>query len=98
MEGACRKNENIVFSHEVRSVDYTNVFHVTTNSMTITADNIAVGVVVHPAVPPSAALHLGTRQFHVTEFLTKAEDLARLRVGVLADGESAPHSCPHLRS
>lgn len=88
MEWACRKNENIVFGQEVVSVDYTNVFHVTTTSTTVTADNIAVGVGVQPTVPPSAAPHLGTRQFHVSEFMAKAMDVGGLRVGVVGGGQS----------
>jgi lysine N6-hydroxylase len=88
MGWACRKNENIVFGHEVLSVDYTNVFLVTTNSMTVTADNIAIGVGVQPTVPPSAEPHIGARQFHVSEFMTKANGLRGLRVGVVGGGQS----------
>ncbi len=88
MEWACRKNENIVFGQEVLAVGYTNVFQVTTDSMTVTADNIAVGVGVQPAVPLSAQPHLGTRQFHVSEFMTKAKGLRGLRVGVVGGGQS----------
>lgn len=88
MNWACRKNENVVFGHEVLSIDYTNVFHVTTNSMTVTADNIVVGVGVQPTVPPFAAPHLGARQFHISEFMTKATDLGGLRVGVVGGGQS----------
>ena len=88
MEWACRKNDNIVFGHEVLSVDYTNAFHITTDSMTVTADNIAVGVGVRPNLPLSAVPHLGTRQFHVSEFMTKAANLGGLRVGVVGGGQS----------
>ncbi len=88
MEWACRKNENIVFGHEVHSVTYDNVFHIRTDSMTITADNIAVGVGVQPVVPPPARDHLGDRQFHISEFMNKATNLAGLRVGVIGGGQS----------
>lgn len=88
MQWACRKNENIVFGHEVVSVDYRNVFHITTSSMTVTADNIAVGVGVQPAVPDQAKPHLGPRQFHVSEFMSKAIGLGGLRVGVVGGGQS----------
>lgn len=88
MEWACRKNENIVFDQEVRSVDFTDVFRITTSKMTVTADNIAVGVGVQPTVPPSAEPHLGARQFHVADFMTKAKDLHGLRVGVIGGGQS----------
>ncbi len=88
MEWACRKNDNIVFGHEVHSVTYDNVFHIRTDSMTITADNIAVGVGVQPVVPPTARDHLGDRQFHISEFMNKATNLAGLRVGVIGGGQS----------
>lgn len=88
MEWACRKNENILFGQEVRSVDFTDVFQITTDSMTVTADNIAIGVGVQPTVPPAAEPHLGTRQFHVAEFMTKAKSLRGLRVGVVGGGQS----------
>ena len=88
MEWACRKNENIVFGHEVLSVDYAGTFTITTPSVTVTADNVAVGVGVQPAVPPAASPHLGDRQFHVSEFLGKATGLGGLRVGVVGGGQS----------
>jgi lysine N6-hydroxylase len=88
MEWACRKNENIAFGHEVLSVDYTDVFHITTNATTVTADNIAVGVGVQPTVPEPAARHLGARQFHVSEFMSRAKDVGGLRVGVVGGGQS----------
>jgi lysine N6-hydroxylase len=88
MEWACRKNENILFGHEVLSVDYTNTFLITTSSMTVTADNIAVGVGVQPSVPPCAQAHLGDRNFHVTDFIPKAKDIRGLRVGIIGGGQS----------
>lgn len=88
MEWACRKNENVVFGHEVHSVTYDNVFRIRTDSMTVTADNISVGIGVQPAVPPPARDHLGDRQFHISEFMSKAINLAGLRVGVVGGGQS----------
>ncbi len=88
MEWACRKNENIVFGQEVLSVDYTDTFTITTPSMTVTADNIAIGVGIEANVPPGVRPHLGDRQFHVSEFLTKATGLGGLRVGVVGGGQS----------
>src|SRR6185437_11187135 len=70
----------------------------TTNSMTVTADNIAIGVGVQPTVPPAAAPHLGTRQFHVSEFMTKAKDLGGLRVGVVGGGQSGAEAFLDLLS
>lgn len=88
MEWACRKNENIVFGHEVLSVDFTDVFRITTNSMIVTADNIVVGVGVQPTVPSCARAHLGLRQFHISEFMTRSKGLGGLRVGVVGGGQS----------
>ncbi len=88
MQWACGKNENIAFGHEVRAVTYDDVFHIRTDSMTVTADNISVGVGVQPVVPPPARDHLGDRQFHISEFMSKATNLAGLRVGVIGGGQS----------
>jgi lysine N6-hydroxylase len=89
MAWASRKNENVAFGHEVKSVDFTGgVFRVRTASVTVTADNIAVGVGIVPHLPPQATPYLGGRQFHVSDFLTKAGGLGGLRVGVVGGGQS----------
>lgn len=88
MEWASRKNENIVFGQEVLSVEYTDAFHVHASTRTVTADNIVVGVGIQPRVPPQAQAYLGDRQFHVSEFLSKAGGLGGLRVGVVGGGQS----------
>lgn len=88
MEWACRKNENIMFGQEVLSVDFTNRFMITTRSMAVTADNIAIGVGVQPALPAAAGPHLGDRQFHVCDFVGKSTGLGGLRVGVIGGGQS----------
>ena len=88
MAWACQKNENIVFRHEVLSVEYDDVFRIRTAAMTVTADNIVVGVGVQPQLPPQAHAHIGDRQFHVSEFLAKASNLGGKRVGVVGGGQS----------
>jgi lysine N6-hydroxylase len=88
MEWASRKNENIVFGQEVLSVEYTDRFQVRTQAQTVTADNIVIGVGVLPRVPPQAQPYLGERQFHVSEYLSKARRLGGLRVGVVGGGQS----------
>jgi len=85
---ASRKNENVVFGQEVLSVEYDRRFRVRTPTLTVTADNIAIGVGVQPQVPPQAQPYLGDRQFHVSEFLDKSRDLGGLRVGVVGGGQS----------
>jgi len=88
MEWASRKNKNIVFGQEVLSVEYTDAFHIHASTRTVTADNIVVGVGVQPRMPPQAKEYLGDRQFHVSEFLSKANGLSGMRVGVVGGGQS----------
>jgi lysine N6-hydroxylase len=88
MEWACRKNEHIVFGRQVLSVEYSGVFSVRLSAGTVTADNIVIGVGVQPWVPPKAEPFLGVRQFHVSDFLGKADGLGGLRVGVVGGGQS----------
>lgn len=88
MAWASRKNENITFGQEVLSVDFDGVFRVHTQKATVTADNIVVGVGIQPQTPPHAVPYLGDRQFHVSEFMTKATSLDGLRVGVVGGGQS----------
>ena len=88
MAWASRKNENIVFGQEVLSVEYTDAFHIHTSKETVTADNIVIGVGVQPRMPPQAQPYLSDRQFHVSEFLSKANGLGGLRVGVVGGGQS----------
>jgi lysine N6-hydroxylase len=98
LEWASRKNENIVFGQEVLSVDYADAFRVHTAARTVTADNIVIGVGVQPRVPPPARAHLGDRQFHVSEFLSKAISLGGLRVGVIGGGQSGAEAFLELVS
>ncbi len=98
MEWACRKNENIVFGQEVRSVEYSGTFVVRTGSATVTADNLAIGVGVQPVVPLAAQPHLGDRQFHVSDYLTRARSLGGLRVGVIGGGQSGAEAFLDLLS
>jgi lysine N6-hydroxylase len=88
MEWASRNNGNVVFGEEVLSVEFDDVFHVRTDRRTITADNISVGVGNRPWIPPHTHGGVTQRQFHVSEFLTKARGLGGLRVGVVGGGQS----------
>jgi lysine N6-hydroxylase len=98
MEWASRKNENIVFGEEVLSVEYNGVFHVRSTTRAVTADNIVVGVGVEPRVPSQAYPHLGERQFHVSEYLTRAASLGGMRVGVIGGGQSGAEAFLDLMS
>ncbi len=88
LEWASQKNPNIVFDQEVQSVDFDDVFRIKTATATITADHLSVAVGSQPWIPPVAPAELGTNQFHVSDFLPKAKNLAGLRVGVVGGGQS----------
>jgi lysine N6-hydroxylase len=88
MEWASRKNENVVFGQRVHQVEHQDKFLVRATGMTVTADNIVVGVGIQPWMPPQAQAHLGERQFHISEFLAKASASGGLRVGVVGGGQS----------
>jgi lysine N6-hydroxylase len=98
MEWASRKNENIIFGQEVLSVEYADVFHIRSTTRSVTADNIVIGVGVQPQIPPQAHIYLGDRQFHVSEFLGKANGLGGMRVGVVGGGQSGAEAFLELVS
>ena len=98
LEWASCKNKNIVFGQEVLSVEYANAFRIRTSTKTVTADNIVIGVGVQPRVPAQAQAHLGDRQFHVSDFLSRAKDLRGLRVGVVGGGQSGAEAFLNLVS
>jgi lysine N6-hydroxylase len=85
---ASRKNENIVFGEEVLSVAFDESFVVRTSRRTMTADNIAVGVGTRPWVPLQAQSRLGDTQFHVSDFMARAQRLGGRRVAVVGGGQS----------
>ncbi|MBV9026347.1 MAG: SidA/IucD/PvdA family monooxygenase [Streptomycetaceae bacterium] len=88
LEWASRRNENIVFGEAVREVSFDDVFRVRTDRRTVTADNVVVGVGNQPWVPPQVKDKLGPTQFHVSEYLTAAQDLGGKRVVVIGGGQS----------
>jgi lysine N6-hydroxylase len=88
LEWACRRNKNIVLGEEVRSVEFDGVFVVRTTNETVTADHVVVAVGMEPWVPDQVGNQRGDTQFHVSEFLTKAERLAGKRVAVVGGGQS----------
>ena len=59
-----------------------------TRQQTVTADNVSMGVGVRPWCRRRPETSSATRQFHVSEFLTKAADLGGKRVGVVGGGQS----------
>ena len=98
LEWASRKNENIVFGDEVRSVDLDSVFVVSTTHRVVTADNIAIGVGVEPWVPPQAQDALCETQFHVCDFVPRARCLGGRRVVVVGGGQSGAEAVLDLLS
>lgn len=88
LEWASRKNPNVAFGQEVLSVEFDKVFRVRTADRTITADHLSVAVGSQPYIPPQSRPDLPGLQFHVSEFVARAQDLAGLRVGVVGGGQS----------
>jgi lysine N6-hydroxylase len=95
---ASRKNKNIVFGQEVLGVEFDDVFRVSTASAALTADNVVIGVGVLPEIPQHGRPFLGDRQFHVSEFVSKAVGLGGLRVGVVGGGQSGAEAFLELVS
>jgi lysine N6-hydroxylase len=86
---ASSRNENVVFGEEAQSVDFVgDAFVVRTDKRTLLADNVVVGVGTVPWVPAFARVHLGSTQFHVSEFKRKAVGLRDKRVAVIGGGQS----------
>lgn len=88
LEWASRRNPNVVFGEEVRSVEFDRRFTVRTSRRTVTADNLVLGVGNQPWVPPQALGRLGETQFHVSEFVRRASSLGGKRVVVIGGGQS----------
>lgn len=85
---ASERNENVVFGEEVRSVRFTDRFVLETDTRTLTADHISVGVGQRPRVPDAAIPLLGETQFHVSDYVTRARNLRGRRVAVVGGGQS----------
>lgn len=88
LQWASKRNENIRFGQEVLSVDFDGEFIVHTTENIIRADNIAIGVGTESWVPQNARDALGSTQFHVSEFMYRATELAGKRVAVVGGGQS----------
>lgn len=88
LEWASDRNPNIAFGEEVLAIEFTGRFRVRTGARTLTADNVVIGVGRTPYVPPAARGGLGATQFHISEFMQKAANLAGKRVVVVGGGQS----------
>ncbi|MFH9353640.1 lysine N(6)-hydroxylase/L-ornithine N(5)-oxygenase family protein [Kitasatospora sp. NPDC017646] len=89
LDWASRRNPNVRFGEEVRAVDFDGArFVVDTDRRRLTADNLVLGVGNRPWVPPQAAGLIGPTQFHVSEFLDRAQHLGGKRVAVIGGGQS----------
>ncbi|MDC0773773.1 lysine N(6)-hydroxylase/L-ornithine N(5)-oxygenase family protein [Streptomyces sp. HD] len=88
LEWASRKNENVTFGEEVLSVEFDKVFVIRTSERTLTADHVSLGIGSTPWVPEHARDLLGESQFHVSDFLRRAERLGGRRVTVVGGGQS----------
>jgi len=85
---AAARNPNIAFGRTVTSVEFDSVFRIHTDSGTVTADHLVVGVGTQPWVPEHAREHLGESQFHIADFIPRAESLAGKRVAIVGGGQS----------
>ncbi|MEU8844749.1 SidA/IucD/PvdA family monooxygenase [Streptomyces sp. NPDC048564] len=88
LEWASRKNENVTFGEEVRSVEFDRVFVIRTSKRTLTADHVSLGIGNRPWVPEQARELLGESQFHVSDFLRRSDGLGGRRVSVVGGGQS----------
>lgn len=88
LEWASRRNENIAFGEQVLAVDFDRHFVVHTTRGVVTAENIVLGVGTRPWVPELAHGLLGETQFHVADFVGRAQGLGGQRVAVLGGGQS----------
>ncbi|HEY3606283.1 MAG TPA: SidA/IucD/PvdA family monooxygenase [Pseudonocardiaceae bacterium] len=88
LQWAAARNENIVFGENVLSVDFDDTFVVRTDRRTVTADNLSVGVGNRPWVPPLAADLPDEHQYHVSDVITRGQDLVGRRVCVVGGGQS----------
>jgi lysine N6-hydroxylase len=98
---AAARNSNLRFGQEVLEVDFDearSAFVIRTSTETVTADHVSVGVGIRPWVPEHAAPHLGESQFHIAEFLPRAENLHGRRVVVVGGGQSGAEAVLDLIS
>jgi lysine N6-hydroxylase len=88
LEWASRRNPNLSYGEEVRSVDFDGTeFVVRTAHRTVLAENVVVGVGNRPWVPPVADL-LGDSQFHVGRYLRAVQRVAGKSVCIVGGGQS----------
>lgn len=88
LEWASGKNENVAFGEEVLRVDFDGMFIVRTTRRTVVAENISIGIGRQPWVPPAFRHHLGSTQFHISDYTASARRLAGKRVAVIGGGQS----------
>jgi lysine N6-hydroxylase len=95
---AAARNENVLFGEEVLEVDFDGCFTVRTSRRTLRADNLSIGVGTCPALPPFARTGPQDGQFHISEFVERAADLAGKRVCVVGGGQSGAEAVLDLAS
>jgi lysine N6-hydroxylase len=85
---AAARNRNIEYGQTVTAVEFDGVFRVHTPDRVVTADHVAVGVGTRPWVPAHAEPDLGPTQFHIADFIPRADHLGGLRVAIVGGGQS----------
>ena len=88
LKWASDANENVHFGEEVKHVRFDEHFIIETEKRCIHAENIAVGVGTEAHIPSFARNHIGSTQFHVSEYGNKAKSLKAKRVVIVGGGQS----------
>ena len=84
---AAARNPNIAFGRTVTSVEFDSVFRIRTDSGTVTADHLVVGVGTQPWVPQPASTSARASSTSPTSS-PRAEGLAGKRVAIVGGGQS----------
>lgn len=95
---AASRLPTVNFDAEVLDVNWDNGFVLTTKIGTYQADNICVGVGVHPFLPPCARQLVSPRVVHSADFLFALPQPAPRRVAVVGGGQSGAEVVAHLQA
>ena len=86
---AAARNPSVVFGEEVLAIDFDTVFRIRTSRRELTADHVSVGVGNQPWIPSFGRPFLADpRVFHVSEFVSGANEVTGQRVAVIGGGQS----------
>lgn len=72
----------------VVSIDFDDDFIVTTNKRTLRGKNISIGVGKIPYIPEFSSVHIGDKNFSITEYKRNEKSIAGSRVLIVGGGQS----------